>query len=322
MKSNDVRLIARRLHEEGKSYGAIAEILGITRYSARHLAIYKLRVKKKKTGPKNKINKSINLSMKREIARLNDNHEKINSPKLLRNLGLDVSERTVRRQLLKMDYKYGKASNQIILSKKHKQQRMDVISPWENTVFSDEKRFFLDGPDNWMTYIKRKSKYVRQKRQCHGGGIMVWLMTLPNGLLSFHSIIGQFRSIQYIAMLDKYIVPVMKINFPCKFYFQQDNCSVHMSKLVKEYLKKVNVQTVTWPSKSPDLNIVEDVWKIISDLVYDGPQFDNLKDLQRKISEVIEIINSTKRQVIIDLYGSVRGRLCKVLKSNGNMYNC
>ena len=62
------------------------------------------------------------------------------------------------------------------------------------------------------------------------------------------------------------------------------------------------MSTMKWPSLSPDLNIVEDVWKIISDLVYDGPQFLNAADLQKKIVDVIQIINSTRRHVISDLY--------------------
>ena len=64
----------------------------------------------------------------------------------------------------------------------------------ENTVFSDEKRYTLDGPDNWMTYIKNSSKYIPNKRQCHGGRIMLWPMTFPNDILSFHSIIGTFKA--------------------------------------------------------------------------------------------------------------------------------
>ena len=204
MKSKDIRIIARRLQEEGKSYKEIAEILFITRFSARNLITYKLKVIKKKIGLKHKVTKKTSMSIKREISSLGENEERINATKLVRNLSLNVSERTVRRHLLKLDYKYVKATNQIILSKKQKESIVNIITawlsnnhPWEKTVFSDEKRFSLDGPNNLMTYVKRNSKYIRQKRQCRGGGLMLWLMTLPNGLLSFHSITGTLRSYQY-----------------------------------------------------------------------------------------------------------------------------
>ena len=67
--------------------------------------------------------------------------------------------------------------------------------------------------------------------------------------------------------------------------------------------------------------IVEGVWKMVFDLVYDGPPFVNTDDLLKKIVDVIYLINCTKRQSILDLYGSIRSRLCKVLVANRNFYN-
>ena len=95
MKSKDIRIIARRLQEEGKSYKEIAEILFITRFSARNLVTYKLKAIKKKIGPKHKVTKKTSMSIKRKISRLGEIEERINATKLVRNLSLNVSERTV-----------------------------------------------------------------------------------------------------------------------------------------------------------------------------------------------------------------------------------
>ena len=116
-------------------------------------------------------------------------------------------------------------------------------------------------------------------------------------------------------------MPIIKINIQGTFYFQHDNCSVHTAKVVTKFLKDANVPIIKWPSKSPDLNIVEDVWKMISDIVYDGPQFQNLKDLELKVKNAIEAINCGNRNSILDLYSSLRGRFCKVLQTRGNLYN-
>ena len=106
-----------------------------------------------------------------------------------------------------------------------------------------------------------------------------------------------------------------------QFSFQQDNCTIHKSKIVKEYMEKHKFQTIMWPSRSSDLNMVKDVWKTISDLVYDGPPLVNTDNLLKKIIDVIYLINYTKRQNILDLYESIRNKLCKVLVTNGNLYN-
>ena len=43
-------------------------------------------------------------------------------------------------------------------------------------MFSDDKRFSLDGPDRWYAYVKGNETNIRQIRQCEGGDILVWAM--------------------------------------------------------------------------------------------------------------------------------------------------
>ena len=70
-------------------------------------------------------------------------------------------------------------------------------------------------------------------------------------------------------MLQDKLVSCMKLNHGQNFYFQDDNCSVHKAKIVKDFKTEHNVNVLEWPAKSPDLNIVEDIWKMLSDIVYD-----------------------------------------------------
>ena len=86
-------------------------------------------------------------------------------------------------------------------------------------------------------------------------------------------------------------------------------------------LCKSNIKIIDWPSKSLDLNIVENVWKIISDLVYDGNQPKNVIELREKINEAVDIINNEKRCVITNMFGTFRSRLTQVLIKNGNIIN-
>ena len=70
------------------------------------------------------------------------------------------------------------------LSVLHKQRRrewceihMDGSKRWGRTIFSDEKRFNLDGPDGYSHYWHdlRKEKLTFSKRQHGGGSLMIWL---------------------------------------------------------------------------------------------------------------------------------------------------
>lgn len=138
------------------SYSEIATDLGISIASVQNLNTYVKKPHKKKTGPKSKIGKCEALRIKRYICDQNMKDSKVNCRKIIEDTNIAVTRRTMNNWLLRNKYKYQKQVQEIKLSQKHKNERISKISSWieenivwENTVFTDEKRFSLDGPDNW-----------------------------------------------------------------------------------------------------------------------------------------------------------------------------
>lgn len=323
MRSKTERDLARQLKNSGKSYRYIGNLLQISRYAARNLC-RSLKINKCKTGPKETISRRHISLMKREISVLKDRGEKINSSKLKRNCNLNVSARTIRRCLSKkLLLKYQNIRKKIVLDQKKCEERIKTTRKWiedghdwYKTVFTDEKVFSLDGPDDFRTWRAKNEPSIRNKRVCGGGHLMVWLMSLPNGLLAHKVMKGTFNSNKYVQLLKDRMLGIIKLNMP-EFVFQMDNSRVHTSKFATKFFNENHVKVLKWCPYSPDLNIVEDIWAMLSNIVYDGPQYRTYFDLEKAINGAVNFLNKTRRNDIINLYGSVIRRLTQLLLNGG-----
>ena len=156
MNPKYIRNLIKKKRKNKITYGQISEDLNLTRSTVQAISNYKMKINKKKSGPKNKIGKSDMLKIKRFIAKSNMDGLKVNSRRIIEDTNIHVSRHTLNNCLIKNDYHYVKQSQKIQLTMKHKQDRISLISiwiqkniSWETAIFTDEKKFSLDGPDNW-----------------------------------------------------------------------------------------------------------------------------------------------------------------------------
>jgi len=162
---------------------------------------------------------------------------------------------------------------------------------------------------------------MRQRRQKGGGGLMYFCIAFPNGLILLRELIGNQKASDYNDLFNSFIVPSIRLNIGSASNLVQDNCRIHTAKWLQKSYEASKVNVLDWPSRSPDLNIVENIWKMISDLVYDGVQPKDLNDLRAKINRAANVVNNEKRHVISNLYNTFRDRLVKVLLKKGNIIN-
>ena len=101
---------------------------------------------------------------------------------------------------------------------------------------------------------------------------MVCGMIFANGNIWLEWLKGRQNSESYKQLLDEKALPRIRREIGNDFVLQKDNCSIHVSKLMKEWMAKVNMTTFEWPARSPDLNSIENVWEMLAQLVYDGPE--------------------------------------------------
>lgn len=70
---------------------------------------------------------------------------------------------------------------------------------------------------------------------------------------------GQLNTHWYI---DEILKPILLplINQHARVTFQQNNASPHIANIIKNFLYQATVKIISWPARSPDLNLIEYVW--------------------------------------------------------------
>lgn len=307
----------------GKSINEIAKVMGRSRCAVRHVLQAEdpfNRPPKKRTCPKMSVR---SLRRLRKAASTSGK----SASKLKTELQLDASVRTVQRHLKSTPWlQYMKRKQTPKLTERHMKARIAHAtkhlkkSPkWKRIIWSDEKKFNLDGPDGfkyyWHDLRLEDEKYL--SRQKGGGGIMVWGAFCSKGKAELAVLTGKQNAEAYITTLSDYLLPFGHSMYDPTFKFMQDGASIHTAKVTKAFLAEQDITIFDHPSLSPDLNPIENLWGDLSRAVYsEGRQYDNVRDLT---SAVMKAWDEIPLERLKTLSLSMKSRCVEVILNRGAM---
>ena len=237
-------------------------------------------------------------------------------------IGLELSSRTIRRRLLDAGLKSCRAKKKPLLSEKARQKRLQWALEhrsfnWANVVFSDESRFCLVSDRPVIVRRRPGEEYLPQclntTMKHGGGGIMVWGCIARAGIGRLHKIDGNVTAQHYLKILKYCAVPSLQHLFGDQpAIFQQDNAPCHTAKVVKESIEANNIDILSWPGNSPDLNAIEHIWDHLARQVA-KEKFSNGQELLDKLKVEWEKIPLCFLEKLID---SMPQRIEAVIKAN------
>jgi len=324
--SEDLRERIGSAYREMKSYRKVSSLFNVSHNTIKKVVLDDYKKDKGKPGPTPKTTRRDERKLKKTTSRMLRNGERVTARKIQNECGLlHLSLRTVQRRLAASN-SYGKAKKRIVLWREHKRLRQQIaeewiVSPpdWNTLIFTDEKRFNSDGPDSWMSWMPKNAPISRNRRQQGGPSLQVWGALLPNAMLIVFQLPQRSDSSGFMQFMQNEALPTIRNIFGDSFVLQQDNAATHCSRYSREKFAELGVQLLPWPSRSPDLNIIENCWSLLSEIIYDGRQFENVKDLWQAIDKAVTYINVEKRDVLFKLYESIPRRLVECVKLGGGL---
>ena len=146
---------------------------------------------------------------------------------------------------------------------------------------------------------------------------MIWTGISNDRLTDLAFLQGNQKSEEYIKVLENNLLPSAERIYGANYVFQQDNAPIHASKLTRAFLQERNINILSWPACSPDLNPIENAWAKLSRLVYKGGrQFNSKSELEDAIRTSWNNLDS---DFIKKLILSMDKRCFEIIEKNGNI---
>ncbi|CAF1168507.1 unnamed protein product [Rotaria sordida] len=227
-----------------------------------------------------------------------------------------VSATTIRRHLHEYGYRNVLPKSTHMLTSDDKKRRVQWAKQHKNdnftrTIFTDEASFqlFRNTVRRWSKHPNDEYKRIPKNRQ----KVHVWGAVSVKGVLTCHTFRCNLDGPYYVHILKNFLLPAARRQFHWNWRLQQDNDPKHRSNICKQFIRKNVPELLDWPSNSPDVNPIENIWSIVKRKV-EKRKPKNTDELELFLAEEFK---NTDINVVKNCVMSMKNRCLSLISSKG-----
>lgn len=182
-----------------------------------------------------------------------------------------VCQKTIYNELHRLDWEKKRAIPTPPLTDVQKQRRFDwcrahVDFDWENVFFTDESSVWL-----FPSFVKKWTKTNETavfERPKHCPKFHMWGGVSSRGATPLCIFEENLTKELYVEILKDFLLPTAQVLYENDWWLQQDNDPKHTARYTKQWFLDENLHVLDFPSYSPDLNPIENIWGCMKTNLY------------------------------------------------------